>query len=181
MAAAVSMIAEKVLNACCGDKDNVLPSKKTSNQKTEEKKEGVDPHFKRKFLNQDMKFELSEWKKLPPKARKACEDIGYDESKWDNNEEVDVSWKHWGDLTDKEREAVEILGWEETAWEEQYQWTEWNDLPKLQKKAAKAAGYTEDSWQESTPEGLDEWWDELDKDKKEAMCVMGWTKAKWDE
>mmetsp|Transcript_5276 Transcript_5276/g.15346 ORF Transcript_5276/g.15346 Transcript_5276/m.15346 type:complete len:181 (+) Transcript_5276:54-596(+) len=179
MATAVSMIAERVLNACCGGDKTNASGKTTTNEEKQEAK--IDPRFTKKFLNKDMKFELSEWKKLPPKARKACEEIGYDESKWDNDEEVEVSWKSWWDLTDKEREAVQTLGWEEKAWEEQYQYTEWKDLPKLQLKAVKAAGYTEESWQEWTPEGLDLWWDELDKDKKEAMCVLGWTKAKWDD
>lgn len=174
---AALMLAEKILNACCGDKTDALPSSKKPT--SDDKKEGIDPHFKRKYMNQDMKFELTEWKKLPPKARKACEDIGYDEAKWDSSEEVDVCWKHWWDLSEKERKAVEILGWEEAAWESKYQWTEWKDLPKLQKKAAKAAGYTEDNWQEWV-EGLDKWWDDLEKDEKEAMCVMGWTKSTWD-
>lgn len=173
MATAISMIAEQVLNTCCGDKlpTDVKPTKFNN----------TDPHFKKKFLRKDMKFELCEWKKLPPNAKTACKELGYDEEKWDNGEEVEVSWTHWWDLTDKQKKAVEILGWDEKAWEEQYQWTEWNDLPHLQKKAAKVAGYTEESWQEWTPEGLDKWWDDLDEDKREAMCVMGWTKAKWDE
>mmetsp|Transcript_314 Transcript_314/g.554 ORF Transcript_314/g.554 Transcript_314/m.554 type:complete len:174 (+) Transcript_314:138-659(+) len=172
MAAVASMIAEKVLNVCCTDGANATS--------TEQNASKIDPHFKKKFLNQDMKFEMTEWKKLPPKAKKACESLGYDEEKWDKSEEVDVSWKHWWDLTAAEKESLEILGWEETAWESQYQWTEWNDLPKLQKKAAKAAGYTEDNWQDWV-EGLDKWWDDLGEEEKKAMCVMGWTKAKWDD
>ena len=179
MSMAASMLAQTLLGACCGDNDLFGKFSKPSTK--EEKQEAkVDPQFKRNFLNQQMKFELTEWKKLPPKARKAAQDLGYDQEKWDSNYSVDASYKHWWDLTEDERKNVEILGWEETAWEEQYQWTEWKDLPKLQKKAAKIAGYTEDTWQEDL-DSLDVWWDDLSKDQKEAMCVMGWTQAKWDD
>jgi hypothetical protein len=172
---AVSMLAEAALRACCGDAGPFGTS--TTGEKQEAK---VDPKFKRNFLNKDMKFELSEWKKLPPKARKACEELGYNAEKWDNSEDIDATWKSWWDLTEDEKKNLEILGWEETAWEYQYQWTEWKDLPKLQKKAAKVAGYTEDNWQEWV-EGLDTWWEDLGKDEKEAMCVMGWTQSTWDD
>ena len=177
---AASMIAEQVLKACCGDGFGKVGS--NNNTTTEEKKEEkVDPHFlKRNFLNQEMKFELTDWKKLPIKARKAAEAIGYTEEKWNSGEFVDVSYYHWWDLSEDQKKNLEILGWEETAWEEKYQWTEWKDLPKLQKKAAKIAGYTEDTWQGHV-DGLDEWWNDLSKEKREAMCVFGWTEAKWDD
>lgn len=183
MATAVSMITEHVLKACCGIEGSPLfgKDKPTSGSTTATAESKVDPKFKRTFLNQQMKFELTEWKKLPPKARKAAQDLGYTKETWDNSETVDVSWKSWWDLTAPEKAALEVLGWEETAWEYQYQWTEWKDLPELQKKAAKIAGYDKDSWEEGWVEGLDVWWEELGKKEKEAVCVLGWTQQKWDD
>jgi len=176
---AASMLAEKVLNACCGDA-NPFGKKYTNTATTEEKKEEkIHPKFKKTFLNQDMKFELSDWKKLPPKARKACQDLGYTEEKWDNCKAVDVTDKDWSQLSGDEKKNLDVLGWEETAWDTKYEETEWKDLPKLQQKAAKVAGYTEDNWGEDL-EALDKDWEDLDKDQKEAMCVFGWTEAKWD-
>ncbi len=178
---AASMIAEHVLKACCGEGFGKFGNSNNDTTTEEKKEEKVDPHFlKRNFLNQEMKFELTEWKKLPIKARKAAEAIGYTEEKWDSGEFVDVSYYHWWDLSEDQKKNLEILGWEETAWETKYEWTEWKDLPKLQKKAAKIAGYTEDTWQGHV-DGLDEWWNDLSKEKREAMCVFGWTEAKWDD
>ena len=183
------MFAEKILNACCGDKADAVTSKLPLGKKpmngedeeiADEKTGKIDPHFKKKFTNQDMKYELTVWKKLPPKARKACEELGYDESKWDNSEDVDVSWKHWKDLTETELKAIETLGWEEAAWESKYESFGWDDLPKLQKEAAKSAGYTEAGWEDHL-DGLDKYWDDLEEKDKQAMCVLGWTKGSWDE
>jgi hypothetical protein len=179
MSMAASMIAQTVLKACCGDGNPF--EKFDASATTEEKKEDkVDPQFKSNFWNQDLKFELTEFKKLPIKARKAAEELGYTEEKWNNSEGVDSTWEHWWDLTESQKKNLEILGWEETAWESQYQWTAWNDLPKVQKKAAKVAGYTEETWEEGL-DSMDKWWGDLSKDQREAMCVMGWTEKKWDD
>jgi len=176
MAKVASILTQTLLNACCAD-GGIFGGNKVETQKEEAK---VDPKFLRTFLNQEMKFEMTEWKRLPMKAKKACQALGYTQESWDNSEAVDSTWKSWWDLSDDEKSNLETLGWEETAWEYQYQWTEWKDLPKLQLKAAKVAGYTEDTWQDWV-EGLDKWWDDLDKKEKEAMSVMGWTKQKWDD
>jgi hypothetical protein len=205
MATAISMFAEKILNACCGNKaddtstitsklpfggnkpttggNNTTAAAEDDEEIADEKKDGevLDSQFKRKFMNQEMKFELTEWKKLPPKAKKACEELGYDETKWNNSEDVDCSWKHWEDLTESEMKALEIIGWESTAWESKYQWTEWNDLPKLQKKAVGSVGYTEDNWDGDGVDSLDKWWDDLEEKDRQAMCVLGWRKSTWDD
>lgn len=186
---AASMIAEKLVGACCGDAHlfGVNPfdpfGKKPTEFADEKKEEVVDPtpYVKRNFLNREMKFELSEWRKLPPKARKACEALGYTEEIWDNAEDVGVTDKDWGELTDDEKKNVGILGWEETSWETKYQETEWKDLPKLQKKAAKLAGYTQETWDgDAKLESLDEFWDDLSDEQQEAMSVFGWTEKTWN-
>jgi len=145
------------------------------------KQEQGEPHplSKRKFSNKDMKFELTKWKNLPNPVKRACKELGYDQYKWDNSEEVDCQWEHWEDLSEEQRTSAKIIGWEETAWDGAYRWTEWDDLPKLQKKAARIAGYTEDTWQDWV-EGLDEWWEDLGNKQKQGLCCLGWTKYSWD-
>lgn len=180
----MSTITKSVLGACCNDGGLFNNIFKDDGAKPEEEKkeDNWDPQFKRNFLNQDMKFELTEWKKLPIKARKAAEALGYTEEKWNGDESVDADWEHWWDLTEAQKKNLEILGWEETAWESKYEHTAWSDLPKKQQKAAKTAGYTEESWEHGGwLENLEKSWDDLSKKDREAMCVLGWTKHKWDE
>ena len=182
MATAVAMIAEHMISACCGGGGGKFGEFGNKPSAQESKNDKVDPKFKKNFSNKQMKFELTEWKKLPPKARKAAEALGYTQESWDNSEAVDVSWKSWCDLSDDEKTSLETLGWEETAWEYQYQETEWKDLPELQKKAAMIAGYDEYIWDEvGYLEKLDEYWEDLSEKQQEAMCVMGWHESKWDE
>jgi len=57
---------------------------------------------KKKFTNKEMKFDLTKWRNLPPPAKRACRDLGYTQTKWDDAEQVDASWEHWWDLTDKQ-------------------------------------------------------------------------------
>mmetsp|Transcript_4562 Transcript_4562/g.11755 ORF Transcript_4562/g.11755 Transcript_4562/m.11755 type:complete len:182 (+) Transcript_4562:84-629(+) len=181
MATAVSMIAEQMINACCGGdgKFGKFGNKPTAQ---ESKNNKVDPKFKKNFTNKQMKFELTEWKKLPPKARKAAEKLGYSEESWNDCEAVDVSWESWSDLSDDEKANLEILGWEEIAWESQYQETDWKELPELQKKAAMIAGYDEYTWDEvGSVENLNKDWEDLSEKEQEALCVMGWHERKWDE
>lgn len=202
----MSAIADKVMNSCCGDKlDTVcskLPFKKPNNNidgssndvdvtpAAEEKKEdhvstpapmkkptksGVVTAF-------DMKYELTKWKDLPAKVRKAGQDVlGYDEKKWNDSEWVEVDSKHWWDLEAKELEAVKLFGWDEDTWEHKYEHSAWSELPEVAKRAAEAAGYTEKIWDESEHPVEEKYWSEMTDKEIVALSVLGWTQAKWDD
>lgn len=136
---------------------------------------------KGKFTDREMKYELTTWRGLPMKARRAAQDLGFDQEKWDAKGYVDADYKHWWDLREDERHAVEVLGWEEDAWEHKYENKSWADLPALQKKAAVSAGFDEYKWdQDQWPDNLNKNWDDLSLADKQAMSVLGWHKAKWD-
>lgn len=192
------MLVDKLMSVCCGDSAlmNAMKTKLPWNKNHHNNHSGdhdvadtpVDRNKihltkkkKGKFDDKDMKYELSKWKDLPLKARRAAEDLGYDATKWDNAEEVSVEYKHWHDLSEKEVKACTVLGWEEAAWEHKYEHSSWEDLPELQKKAATSAGFTEELWDDDDwPENLDKHWDDLTEADKQAMAVLGWHKGKWD-
>jgi hypothetical protein len=114
---AVSQFADKILNACCGDKADAivsqLPFKKDDDTEkmdvVEEKKEEDKPATTtaavveekvtevRKSVagltDEDMKYELTSWKDLPAAVKAAAKEIGYDEEMWDNDEEVHIGHK----------------------------------------------------------------------------------------
>lgn len=195
----VAMFVDKVLSACCGDSDlmNKLAGKKnhdneedediadegaTTNNKPDPNKVTLMKKKKGKFTDKESKHELLKWKDLPLKARRAAEDLGFDDTKWDAGADLAVEHKHWEDLTEKELKAVEFLGWDKDAWEHKYEESDWADLPELQKKAATAAGFDQEKWDDDDwPTNLDRNWDDLSDEDREAMAVLGWTQPKWDE
>jgi hypothetical protein len=207
---AISQFADKLINACCGDKADALASKlpfkmtggkdedvdvtEVAEEKKEEDipapvvvEEKVESQPKKDgalFTDFEMKYELTVWKDLPAEVKAAAEEIGYDEAKWDAAEEVHVGHKPWHHLSESEIKAVKTLGWDEVSWEHQYDHTEWKDLPELQKRAATAAGYTELNWgapPHEQPQNLEhKHWDELDEKDQQCMAVFGYTKKEWD-
>lgn len=186
----VAMFVDKIMSACCGDSPLVnamktkFPWHKTSDDDAAASggnKMNFANKKKGKFADKDMKYELSLWKDLPLKVRRAAEDIGYDASKWDAAEEVPISHKHWHDLSEPERQAVQVLGWDEAAWEHKYEHCSWKDLPEVQKKAAVSAGFTEEDWDDDHwPDNLHKRWDDMTLEDRQAMAVLGWHKRCWD-
>lgn len=195
----VAQVLDKLLGVCCGDNSPLggkMPWNK--NNKDEDHDVAVKPTKQNakpsnvkpspmqkankngKFTDKDMKYETIVWKSLPLSARKAAQDLGYDQTKWDSSEHLPIEHKHWRDLDEKELKAVKTLGWEEEAWERQYEHHKWADLPDLQKKAAVAAGLTEDTWEHHWPANLEKHWDDLAEEDKNAMAVFGWCKSAWD-
>ena len=136
---------------------------------------------KGKFSNHEMKYELCLWKDLPLKIRRAVEDIGYDQAKWDASEWQPIDDKHWNDLTEKELKSVELLGWDQESWTRKYEDFSWKDLPELVQRAATEAGFTEEQWDGNAwPANLEKHWEDLVEEDKQAMSVLGYTKATWD-
>ncbi|CAB9530631.1 expressed unknown protein [Seminavis robusta] len=186
----------KIIGTCCGTNELVstlmshLPFGKNND---EEQAEEVKPNpqqkpqnkpnkkKKGKFTDKEMKYELTMWKDLPLKVRKAAKELGYEQESWDSSSLLPIGHKHWHALTEDERKAVEALGWEKEAWEKQYQETAYGDLPELQKKAAAAVGITDDHTWHHWPHDLEHsHWDDLKDEQKQAMAVFGWTKSEWD-
>lgn len=200
----VVMFVDKLMSVCCGDSElmnamkNKLPWNK--NHKNDDDDDDVADtnakpnnkdnrnniklvHKKKsKFSDQEMKYELTMWKDLPLKARRAAEDLEYTPTKWDNAEDVPIEHKHWHDLSEKELKALAVLGWDdEAAWEHKYEHFNWKDLPELQKKAATSSGFDEEKWDDDHwPENLNKRWDDMTKEDQQAMAVLGWHKGKWD-
>jgi len=190
----VAKLVGKILS-CCGDNEflssklpwkkqngtdedhdvaDSKPSKMSNNNNSGNKKSG-------KFTDKDMKHENCKWSSLPAKIRKAAQEIGLDETKWNDNEiEETVFDKHWWDLETKEVEVMEMLGWDEASWEHKYEESSWSDLPDHVQKAATAAGFDEDTWNEDEwPENLHKSWGDLSEKDRNAMMVLGWHEGKW--
>ncbi|KAL3920252.1 MAG: hypothetical protein SGILL_003352 [Bacillariaceae sp.] len=196
---AVSQFADKILNACCGDKADAvisqLPLKKDDDteemvEDVEEKKEDMPaPAVEEKvtetkktvaFTDVEMKYELTLWKDLPADARAAAEEIGYDESKWDDHEEVHIGDEPWHHLSESQVKAVTTLGWDENSWES-YEHFAWEDLPKAAQTACEISGLKWDGHPHEQPDHLEHsHWDELSDDDKACMAVLGYTKHAWD-
>lgn len=188
----VVMLVDKLMTACCGDNDTVnalmskLPWKKNKvdddgKDDVAEEKIKIVKKPTGKFTDKDMKYELTLWKDMPLKVRRAVEDLGGDETKWNNSEWLDVDDKHWDDLTEEELKAVETLGWEKESWDHKWEHTSWADLPEVVKKAATEAGFTGEIWDDDEwTENLHKRWDDLAEKDKQAMAVLGWHKHTWD-
>ena len=148
---------------------------------TKKPQQNSGPKIIKAFTMNDMHYELTAWSKLPAKARKAAEGLGYDSAKWDNSEWVDISDWHWHDLSDEQKKNAETLGWTEEAWEHQYNDSDWKDLPQKVQKAAAKAGFDQEKWDDDEwPENLEKEWDDLAEKDREAMAVLGYTKNVWD-
>ncbi len=189
----VAMFVDKIMSACCGDSPLVnamktkLPWHKNSNiddsdtGKKDSNKINLVKKKKGKFEEKEMKYELTKWKDLPLKARRAAEDLGYDSTKWDEAEDLPIGHKHWHDLSENEIKAVELLGWDKDAWEHKYEHKNWSELPELQKKAAISAGFSEEDWDDDHwPDNLHRKWEDLTEEDRQAMAVLGWHKRCWD-
>jgi len=192
------MLINKLMYACCmesGLMNGIFKHKQSNNHDEEELIQNGNVNSKPnllpgglgqlvkkgKFTDREMKYQLSNWRDLPMKARRAAEDLGFDQEKWDAKGYVDADYKHWWDLDDNERRAVEVLGWEENAWEHKYEHSSWADLPALQKRSAISVGFDEYKWDhDQWPENLNKKWNDLSFGDKQAMSVLGWHKAKWD-
>jgi hypothetical protein len=184
----VAQLVEKLLSVCCGDNEFLktkLPWNKTNHDDDNDVHDSKPTNHtskKSKFTDKEMKYEHSNWRNLPLKARRAAQDVGFDQEKWDSGaDDVSVFNKHWWDLKEKEQHAMEVLGWDEAAWEHKYEETSWADLPSHVKKAAIAAGFDEDTWDDDEwPDNLHMPWGELTQEDRNAMTVLGWHEGKWD-
>lgn len=201
---AVSQLADKILNACCGVKADAivsqLPLRKDDTEDmnvVEEKKEEEKPAAapvaapvveekvtEKKsvadFTDLEMKYELTVWKDLPADVKAAAEEIGYDETKWDNHEEVHIGHKPWHHLSESEIKAVTTLGWDEKSWE-CYDRVKYEDLPKAVQAACEISGLKWDGKPHEQPHHLEHsHWAGLSDDDKRCMAVLGCTKHEWD-
>lgn len=190
----VAQLVDKLLSVCCGDNELLkakMPWKKGGDKDEEQDVADTKPanasrvhitHKKKgKFTDKEMKYELAKWKDLPLKTRRAVQDIGLDQEKWDTEADVAVYHKHWRDFDEKELVAMEILGWDEAAWEHKYEHTSWADLPEHVVKAATAAGFDQAKWDgDIWPENLNKSWADLTEEDKQAMSVLGWHEGKWN-
>lgn len=183
------------LLSCCGDNEMVqsLMTKLPWNKnKTDDDEDVADEPTNRneiklvkrkkgKFTDAQMKYEVCNWKDLPLKIRRAVQDLGYDQEKWDSSAEEEIDHKHWDDLTEKELKALELMGWDKISWESKYEDLDFKDLPEVVQKAATAAGFTEESWDgNSWPENLEKSWEDLAEEDRQAMAVLGYTARAWD-
>lgn len=184
----VLKIVDQLMDTCCGG--GTLPFGKNSKEEEEIPETKLQHNAikvpakkkinKGKFTDKDMKYEVTVWKDLPLKVRKAVKELGYDSDKWDNSEKLPIEHKHWKDLTEGELKAVEVLGWEEEAWEHHYEHHEFKNLPDVQKRAAEALGMNEETWCHWPKELEHKKWDDMAEDQKQALSVFGWHKSEWD-
>ena len=201
---AVSQLADKILNACCGDKADAVVSQLPLGKKdddteemdvVEEKKEEEKPaaapapvveekstEYKSvaDFTDLETKYELTLWKDLPTDVQAAARVIGYDETKWDNHEEVHIGHKPWQDLSEEETKAVTTLGWDEKSWES-YEHVKFEDLPKAVQAACELSGWKWDGKPHEQPERMEHsHYADMSDDDKKCVAVMGYTKHEWD-
>ena len=202
---AVSQFADKILNACCGDKADAivsqLPLKKdddteemdVAEEKMEEEKpsaatpapvvvEEKSTEYKSvaDFTDLELKYEFTLWKDLPADAKSAAEEIGFDEAKWDGHEEVHIGHKPWHHLSDEEKKAVTTLGWDEKSWES-YEHVKFEDLPKAVQAACELSGWKWDGKPHEQPHHMEHsHYADLSEDDQKCVAVMGYTKHEWD-
>ena len=114
-----------------GDKDEEqIPDNKPQNKPQGNSGPAGAKVNKAGFTGMDSHYELVKWGKLPVKARKAAEALGFDENKWDNEEWAEgISDWHWHDLSEEQIKNVQTLGWTEEAWEHKYEHNDWAELP----------------------------------------------------
>ena len=135
-----------------------------------------------KFSNKDANFLNLQWSKLPLKARKAAETLGWTEEQWNTEKWSEIEEYWYEDLSAEQKAAATELGWDAAAWDEKYEDHDWSDLPAVAQKAAKALGFTQEMWDDDEwPEELEEAeWEDLGGDKKKALQVLGYNRWDWE-
>ena len=135
-----------------------------------------------KFTNKDAHFLNLQWSKLPLKARKAAETLGWTEEQWNTEKWSDIEEYWYEDLSEEQKAAATELGWDAAAWDGQYEDQDWSDLPAAAQKAAKALGFTQEMWDDDEwPEDVEEAaWEDITGDKKKALQVLGYNRWDWE-
>lgn len=57
-----------------------------------------------------------DWEDLPDDVRDAAQILGYDQTIWDSNRDLDIFDTDWEQLTTEEREAAKELGYTKSSW-----------------------------------------------------------------
>jgi len=61
------------------------------------------------------------WSKLPLKAKKAAETLGWTEEQWNTEKWTDLEDYWYEDLSAEQKAATVELGWDAAAWDGQYE------------------------------------------------------------
>lgn len=151
-------------------------------------------------------FDEWEWEELPSKIVKAAKILGYTQTIWDEDREVDISAfeKDWKELTSEERDAAKVLGYTDNSWNETEEEKkeespspavvshheddtliddmDWGELTDEQRKAALALGYNEVNWdadEEDIPLS-DLYWCQLTPEQQTSAATIGYNQLNWD-
>mmetsp|Transcript_13647 Transcript_13647/g.29657 ORF Transcript_13647/g.29657 Transcript_13647/m.29657 type:complete len:205 (+) Transcript_13647:74-688(+) len=181
-------VVDRVKN--CGDAASTVAEELEATQPTQQKpqQQAAEPVSKPsmmstgKFSNKDAHFMNLSWSKLPLKARKALETLGWTQTKWDTEKWCDIEDYWYEDLSTEQKAAAKELGWDASTWDEQCDDKDWKDLTATQQKAAKTAGFTQQMWDDDEwPEVEHKDWEDIGGDTKKALMVLGYNQWDWDE
>ena len=140
------------------------------------------PFVVSKLSNEDAHFLNLTWSKLPLKAKKAAEILGWTEEQWNTEKWTDLEDYWYEDLSAEQKAAATELGWEAAAWDGQYEEQDWSELPASAQKAAKVLGFTQQMWDDNEwPAAVEEAkWEDITGEKKKALHVLGYNKWDWE-
>merc|ERR1712157_59484 len=127
---------------------------------------------------------------LPSDVKAAARVFGFNQQKWDNEEDTPVFNTDWDDLTNEQKDAALTLGYDESLWcddfdiyeddiRETYLEMNWAELPQDAQSAAQVLGFDQDSWDnDSNIPSFDKDWEELSTAEQQAAMTLGWDQDK---
>ena len=69
------------------------------------------------MASKTMPYDDYDWEELPEEVQKAATILGYDEDKWDNDEETEFDDYDWDELTDEQKAAAAVFGYDKEKWD----------------------------------------------------------------
>ncbi len=101
-----------------------------------------------------------EWDDLSEDDKKKRRELGWDKSRWDNDQPPPSGSKSWSELSDTERDTAKNLGYDKQSW-------------NGEEKKRKRMPLSDDYWNRFD-------WDELSDEDQEHWSRLGWDKELWD-
>lgn len=121
------------------------------------------------------------WEELSESAKNAAAVMGYDETTWDEGEQVAYHSKDFSELSSDEKRAAVFLGRDPLDYKLKN--VMWGDISDETKEQAQVLGWDEEKWDESWTTHDVECkykWDEASSEAQKALEYFGYNKNLWD-